>query len=397
MTDCCIIGGGVVGLSIARELAGRGLSVRVVTRELAGDTASWAAAGILPPAPEHPAATANERLTAWSDRLHRQWSVELRDETGIDNELVACGGLHLARDARSLDRLRGVVADWRARGVRCEELSPADVAKLEPALGDAVASGLVVGGLWLPDEQKIRPPRHLEALRRSCLARGVAITPAAAVRGIEVQDGAVLGLVAGTGAGGAGPTFRAGAYVLAAGAWSAGLAESLGLRLETRPIRGQIVLLRLRSPVLERLVNVGIDYFVPRDDGRLLVGSTIEDAGFRPTTTPEAVTRLLALARRMLGPLPEAEVERSWAGLRPGSVDGLPTIGRVPGCRNAFVATGHFRAGVHQSTGTALLMADLITGRAPAVDPAPFAPDREPLIGGPDSVEAFLARATAEA
>ena len=154
----------------------------------------------------------------------------------------------------------------------------------------------------------------------------------------------------------------------------------------------------LASPAGERLariVNVGLDYVVPRADGRLLVGSTIEDAGFAPATTPEAVARLLDLAHRLLGPLPEAVVERAWAGLRPGSNDGLPFIGRAPGCDNAFVAAGHFRAGLHQSTGTAVMLADLLTGRTPVVDPTPFAPDRRPAAASPDSVQAYLARVAA--
>lgn len=99
MTDCCIIGGGIIGLSVARELAGRGHSVRVLARDESRLTSSWAAAGIFPPAPDWPGATPNARLTAFSDRLHREWAAELLAETGIDNELQACGGLHLARDA----------------------------------------------------------------------------------------------------------------------------------------------------------------------------------------------------------------------------------------------------------------------------------------------------------
>lgn len=393
MPDCCVIGGGIIGLSIARELAGRGLTVRVLARDETRETSSWAAAGIFPPAPDWPGAPPNARLTAWSDRLHGEWAVALRDETGIDNELGRCGGLHVARSAAALDRLRGMHEEWLGRGARCDWLDAAAVAGHEPALTDAVARQGVIGGLMLPEEGRIRPPRHLAALARSCAIRGVEITRGAAVRAVTTAAGRVTGVVVDVA--GTPETVRAGHYVLAAGAWSEQLGGLLGLRLDTRPIRGQIVLLRLARQPLGRVVNRGLEYLVPREDGRLLVGSTLEDAGFDRATSPRVVERLLAFARDMLGDLPGMTVEQVWAGLRPGSVDGLPTIGPVPGLVNAFVAAGHFRAGLHQSPGTAVLIADLLERRPPSFDPRPFAIDRAPAPPGPDSVAAMLARVDA--
>jgi glycine oxidase len=394
MTDCCIIGGGIIGLSIARELAGRGLSVRVLARDASRDTASWAAAGIFPPAPDFAAATANERLTAYSDRLHRIWAEELRAETGIDNELDRCGGLYLAGDERAAARLREARAVWLDKGARCDWLTAQDVATHEPALRSAVEQGRIESGLLLPEEMRIRSPRHLESLHQSCLMRGVEITPAADVQAIDVRDDRIEGIrIASSERTSTTDTVRADRYCLAAGAWSGHLAESLGLTIETRPIRGQIALLRLPEQVLARVVNVGLEYLVPRTDGRLLVGSTIEDAGFEKITMPQTTQRLLEFARRFLGPLPDATLEQSWAGLRPGSIDGIPFLGAAPTCSNAFVAAGHFRAGLHQSTGTAVLLADLMTGSTPAFDPTPFAPGRRPGTASPDSVQAYLARA----
>jgi glycine oxidase len=393
MTDCCIIGGGVVGLSIARELAGRGLAVRVLARGSGATTTSWAAAGILPPAAVFPGMPAGAALTAWSDALLRTWARDLRDETGIDTGLRACGGLHVAATAAALERLHDRADVWRRENARCEWLDAAALAAAEPALAAAVTAGRLVGGFLLPDEQQIRPSRLLHALERSCAVRGAVITPAE-VTGIDVSGGVVRGVEA-RGAGGA-ETVRAERYVVATGAWTGGLAAALGLTLDTRPIRGQILLLRLPRPVLGRVVNRGLEYLVPREDGRLLVGSTLEDVGFDATTTPATIDRLRGVARDLLGPLADAAVEKVWAGLRPGSVDGLPTIGRVPGIDNAFVAAGHFRAGIHQSAGTAVLVADLVMGRPPALDVAAFAADRPPAPPGPDSVAAMLARAAAE-
>jgi len=394
-TDCCIIGGGVIGLSIARELAGRGHRVRVLARERRRATASWAAAGIFPPAPEPGPGEPNRGLTAWSDRLHRQWARELRAETGIDNGLVACGGLHVAAAERQLAGLREAAAAWRARGAACHWLSAAELAEAEPALAAAAAAGRVVGGYLLPEEMRIRPPRHLEALEASCRGRGVVLDHDVEVERIDLSGGRIRRLAARSPRGE--ETVAAEHYVLAAGAWTGGLAAALGLAVETRPIRGQIALVRLPRQVLSRVVNRGLDYLVPREDGRILAGSTLEDAGFDAAPVPQDIERLLAMAADLLGDLSAATVEQSWAGLRPGSADGLPSIGRVAGCDNALLATGHFRAGLHQSTGTAVIVADLIEGRQPAIDIAPFAPDRPPGLPGPDSVASYLALAAGSA
>lgn len=393
--DCCIIGGGIIALSIARELAGRGLRVRVLARGAARDTASWAAVGIFPPAHRHPGCSPNAALTAWSDDLHRIWAAELLAETGIDNGLRRCGGLHLAATEVDGDRLRDAAAEWRARGARCDLLGPAEVAACEPAVRHAVERAVVAGGLFLPDEQRFRPPRHLQALERSCHARGVTITRGVEAREFVRRDGRIDAVIADVD--GRSERVHAGAFVLAAGAWTGGLATGLGAAVETRPIRGQIVLLELPRQVLTRIVNSGLDYLVPREDGHLLVGSTIEDVGFQPVTTPDAVARLRRLARDLLGPIADRPPTAVWAGLRPGSADGTPFIGRLPGLDNAVIAAGHFRAGLHQSPGTAMMVADILTDRPCPLDPAPFAPDRGPAAPTADSMAMYLARAAAAA
>jgi glycine oxidase len=367
--------------------------VRLLAREPHRDTASWAAAGIFPPAPWSAECGPGDALTAWSDLLHREWADELRAETGIDNGLRACGGLHLATDSRGLDRIAEEAAAWQSRGTPCELLTAEAVAAAEPALAAAVTRGAIEGGMLLAAEMQIRPPRHLAALERSCLQRGVVISRPATVRAL-VPGGHRIDHVV-TDVAGVTEEIRAGSFVLAAGAWSESLAGQLGLRIATRPIRGQIALVRLPAPPLSRVVNRGLDYLVPRDDGRLLVGSTLEDVGFDASTTEQAVERLLTLARDLLGDLPDAVVEQVWSGLRPGSADGLPTIGRVPGLTNTLVAAGHFRAGLHQSTGTAVMIADLIEGRTSAIDPRSFAVDREPAQAT-DAVDAYLARVATE-
>lgn len=375
MPDCCIIGGGIVGLSIARELAGRGVKVRVLAREHDRGTSSWAAAGIFPPAPRHARETPGETLTAWSDELHRVWSAELRDETGIDNGLDACGGLHIAGDAAHLAELEARAVSWRDRNARCELLDARGVVAVEPGLEDAVRRGVVVAGMFLPDETQIRSSRHLEAVRQSCIRRGVEISGGVTVTAIATAKDRIEHVEI-TSADGGPETVSAAAYCLAAGAWSGKLVAQLELPLETKPVRGQIALLKFPRPVLRRVINMGIDYLLSRPDGRLLVGSTLEDAGFDGTTTPDAIDRLQRVAALLLGDMSAANLEQVWAGLRPGSIDGLPSIGRLPGYRNGLIASGHFRAGLHQSTGTAVAIADLVTGQQPPIDLGAFAADR---------------------
>jgi glycine oxidase len=391
MNDCCIVGGGIIGLSLARELAGRGVKVRVLARGRGADTTSWAAAGIFPPAPLHAGISPTDALTAWSDSLHRQWSADLRAETGIDNGLLESGGLHLARSASGLERLRADAARWRERGTSAELLDAHEVTACEPALARGRDATGIIGGMLLRDEMQFRPSRHLDALEASCRNRGVVIEQAD-VRQFVVRGTRVERALTTTG------EIEAGSWVLAAGSWTGGLASALGLPLDTRPIRGQIVLVRLPRPVITRIVNRGLDYLVQRPDGRLLVGSTIEDVGFDPTTTPDTVERLQCVARSLLGDLPGSVVERSWAGLRPGTPDGQPTLGRLPDLDNAFISAGHFRAGLHQSTGSALLLADLITGRPTHLDAAPFAPGRPAPPAGTaptGSTADYLARTAA--
>jgi glycine oxidase len=392
--SCCVIGGGIIGLSIARELAVRGHQVRVLAREPRRATASWAAVGIFPPAPAAGPDDPNAALTALSNQLHRQWSRALLEETGIDNGLLPCGGLYVADNAKRLEMLKDAADGWRARGARCEWLSASDIAEVEPALAAAVAAGRLVGGFLLPEEMQFRSPRHLEALERSCRARGVVIDEGVAVDRIDTSGARVTGLAVTTLRGAEWVT--ADCYVIAAGAWTGGLVADLGLKLDTRPIRGQIALVRMRGHRLGRIVNRGLHYLVPREDDLILAGSTIEDVGFDAVTVPETIDHLLGVAAELLGDMSDATLEKSWAGLRPGSSDGLPSIGRVGSHENAFVAAGHFRAGLHQSPATAVVIADLVEGREPLLDIAPFTPDRSVRGPGPDAVSTMLARAAAD-
>ena len=379
-TQIVIVGAGVIGLSLAYELSGRGARVVVLDRGEPGRACSWAGAGILTPARAAGARRAIDRLRAASHERIERWSAELLAATGIDNEYRRCGALELALTPAELPALERAAADWREQGVAIAEVTAAELTKLEPALTPGLARAYL-----LPDGAQIRNPRHLRALVAGCRQRGVEVRAGAEVTGFETLAGGEGGRVAAVVIGGGQERIRGDAFVAAGGAWSAALLAAAGVEVAVRPVRGQIVLLHPpleAMPLLHRVLWRGSRYLVPRLDGRVLVGSTEEEAGFDAVPTAAGVAGLLELALAVAPGLAAAPFERAWAGLRPGSVDGLPYLGAAPGFANLYVAAGHFRAGFELSAGTALVMAELILGAAPSVPLADFRPDRTSAAGG---------------
>ncbi len=378
MPDILILGGGVIGLSLAYELSASGLRVRVIDRELAGGRTSWAAAGILPPCNFRTKAPPPDWLAGFSNQLHAEWSARLREETGIDNGYRRCGGIHLADSDAMMSELLQTCERWRREGLTVKWLHAVDLDRAEPALAGAYDRLPLTGVALVAEEAQIRSPRHLQALLAACHKRGVEISSGVEAYDFDVTSGRVTAVRTNMG------SIAADKVVLACGAWSQSIAARLGFSLPIRPIRGQIVLLNCGRPILSRLVNAGRQYLVSRDDGRVLVGSTQEDVGFDPRNTAAAIADLLQFAIRLVPQLQAADIERCWTGFRPRGVDDLPFLGPAPGLSNVYLATGHFRAGLWQSTGTAVVMSRLIRGESPGVDLAPFRPGRsEPATAAP--------------
>jgi len=373
MDDVLILGGGVIGLSLARELAAQGAKVRILERGTPAREASWAGAGILPPARATAASDPLEQLAALSARLHPEWAESLASETGIDTGFRRCGGLYLAIDAAGALEVARQAEHWRSEGVAVELLDAAQLAACEPALAEG--TGQVLAAILAPEECQLRNPWHTRALLASCQLRGVIVSADTPVEAFVISAGKLTGVRTPAG------TVSAAQYVLASGAWTAGLAEQLGLRLALKPIRGQIVLYQ-GTHDLHRVVNVGARYLVPREDGRVLAGSTEEDVGFEKQNTPEGVTALQAFAEGLSTKLRRAHVEMTWSGLRPASLDGRPFLGPLPGFENAFVAAGHFRSGLQLSPATAVVMSQLLRGEPSAVPLPSFAVDRAVLGTG---------------
>jgi glycine oxidase len=365
-SDCLIVGGGVIGLSLAYELARHKLRVRVVDRQEPGREASWAGAGILPPASRAQAIHPLDQLRALASELHPAWAAQLFRETGIDNGYRLCGGLYLARSAGEAASLLGLARLLEEQEIACERLSSEALAEREPALAPLASSGSLRAVYLLPREGQLRNPRHLQALLAACRLRGVEITSGVEVEGFGLSSGRLAAVQTSQG------SLSADRYCLTLGAWTARLLSQLGVPNGILPIRGQMVLFACERPPFTSVLNEGPRYLVPRDDGRVLVGSTEEEAGFDKSNTPEAVAELHDLACELVPKLRDAPVERTWAGLRPGTFDGFPYLGAIPGLSNAFVAAGHFRQGLYLSPATALVMSDLIRGQAPPIDLTPF-------------------------
>jgi glycine oxidase len=365
MSDVVIIGGGIIGLTSAYLLAQENARVTVVDRQDFGQEASWAGAGIIPPGNTEHAASPFDRLRSLSAASFPGLSADLREQTGIDNGYRRSGGLEFVGEETSASP-----EEWRGAGIAVQELTEAQTREREPA----VAPGL--GHIFLlPDLAQVRNPRHIKALLAACAKLCVQLRPHCPVQEFLTEGGRLRGLRCGQ------ETIYADAFVITAGAWTDSLLACLGLRLDIRPVRGQIVLLKPSAPLIRHVLLWGDRYLVPRADGRVLAGSTEEHVGFDKRTTDGACQDLLRLAYRLVPGLKKAEVERCWAGLRPGSPDGLPFIGPAPGYANLWVAAGHYRAGIQLSPGTAQLLMEMILRRPYSLDPRPFQLERKVVSG----------------
>jgi glycine oxidase len=371
MTEVLVIGGGVIGSAVALALAEKGRSVTVIERGPPapigrGPEGSTAAAGIVGAQLEglH-GDCALSRLCLLSRDRYASWVAAITERTGHDVELRSAGVMVVAHDLAAVRALEAASA-WQAlAGYRVERLDPAGVRAIEPAL-----SSVAAGGVYFPDDPRVDPPALVAALRLAASLAGVTFRTGATVSRLVVREGRASGVVLDDGT-----SIPAAAVVIAAGSWSALIGETSLAGDAVQPARGQMNELHVDAPVLRGVVEAPDCYLSPRDDGRLLVGSTVELVGFREGATAGAMRDLLAAALRLVPSLHDARVSRTWAGFRPKSRDDVPLIGSV-GIEGLVIATGHFRNGVLLAPITGEIVAELLTGGALPIDIAPFAPGR---------------------
>lgn len=337
-SDFLIIGGGAVGLFSALNLQQAGYRVTLVERGMIGQEASWAGGGIMSPLCSWDYPEAVTRLTQRSMGMLADTAAMLHATTGIDPEYTRSGMLILPPLRETL------AARWCAQhGV-----------ELRPVAAKDYLPGVAGDALLMPDIAQVRNPRLLAALRRRFEMLGGTILEHHEVHSFEFAGDRVTALHTAQG------RLSADAYVVAAGAWSKTLLGRHARQLDIRPIRGQILLFKFDAPPFEHIVLQGSRYFIPRRDGHVLVGSTLEDVGFDKSTTQQAHDELLGDVCALFPDWPQPV--RHWAGLRPGSQHNIPTIGRHPQLANLYANCGHFRYGVTMSPACAELLQNEIEG-----------------------------------
>lgn len=367
--DAVVVGAGVIGLACAWRIAARGAEVVVVERAEPGSGATGVAAGMLAPVGE--LAFGEQRLlelTLASAELWPGFARELGDASGEDPGYERIGALHVAVDRDEAAELRRVHELQERLGLEAEWLPPSGCRDLEPGLHPSLA-----GGVHARHEAAVDPTGLISALRVALAGSGVEIRTGAAVCDALLDRGRIGGIVLE-----GGEELRAGTVVMATGAWS-GEAEWLSPeeRPPVRPVKGQIVTLRgpAWEPVCERIVASERVYVVPRPDGRLVIGATVEERGFDTAVTAGGVHELLREAYRLLPEVAELELVEARAGLRPGTPDNIPLVG--PGALEGLIlATGHYRNGILLAPLTADAVAQLLAGEETAGPARLASPER---------------------
>jgi len=366
-----IIGGGVIGLSIAHHLLQKGVQPVVIDRSSFAHEASWAGAGFLDLRSSSRVDSDFFNFCKKSFDLFPSWCEKLKKESGVDPEYVRSGSLDLAFNEEEESSIHALERAMNSFGEEGRWLSSREAAQLEPELSPQVRSAFFV-----ERTSQVRPPRLGRALVTALQKAGVTLRENEPVESFILQGKKITGVRTVKG------DIEADQVVLSAGPWTGALCEKLGLSLPTQPIRGQALLYKEEPGRFRHILFTGLGksfvYLVPRMDGHLFIGSTLENAGFEKTLTSEGMNKLEKGASIFCPRLASTQAEFRWSGLRTGSVDGWPYLGKIPGVEGAWLATGHFTHGLLQSAVSGHLMAQALTGEKTDLSLQPFASGREP-------------------
>jgi len=352
--DTAIIGAGIIGCALARALAKGGASVAIIERQAPGEEASWAAAGMLAPSAEAEKGSPIFHLCRASLLAYRPLVEELRAETGVDPEYRTEGSLLVFADEQERQQMLPSMNWQRSQNIGVRELSAQELRSLEPNLAE------LPGAFFLPDDHQIDNRLLMHALVQSCRQRGVEFILGKPVREIARNGSRVLGAVLEDASG---TKIAAGRVVNTAGAWAGAISVAGIAPVPIRPVKGHMLALEAAPGTLHHVIRSHRGYLVPRRSGRIVVGSTMEEAGFDKTPRAAQLTGLLRAAQALCPALEKSAVVDYWAGLRPASKDGLPVLGPTE-LDGYWVALGHFRNGILLAPITAEILSTwLLTGK----------------------------------
>lgn len=350
--DAIIVGGGVIGGSIAFQLAKRGKKVLLLEKDRLASKASGAAAGMLGAQAELDADNPLFTLASRSRGMFPALSKELKDISGIDIELVNKGMFKVALTDDQVAELKKMIKVQQDAGLEAEWLSTAEIRKTEPLLSDEIK-----GGMFIPGDGQVSATSLSLAFTKSAAALGVDIKEFVHVFDLRTENGYVKGVSTNIG------EFSSENVIVASGAWSAFLLEKSGINLDTYPIKGECFSVLTDRPLLEKTIFSHGCYLVPKVGGRIIVGATVKANTFDQKVSMEGISTLIEKATQLLPAIKETEWEKTWAGIRPQTGDGLPYFGEHPAYKGLFIATGHFRNGILLSPITGVLIADIVEGK----------------------------------
>ncbi len=364
--DIIVIGGGIIGCSLAYRLAQQGVKVTVIEKGQPGEEASKAAAGMLAPQAEaaHGVHDPMAELCFASHALYPEFVAGLEDMSGIRIGYQTTGSIYVAADFKEAQVLAGLLERQLKAGKPAEEISPQHLQEMEPAVTQHIEAAI-----YLPNDRHVDNRHLMMALVAAASQCGVEFLNHTPALGLEFKGERAVGVRL------PGQIISGDTIINAAGCW-AGLVDSGNrVQLPVRPIRGQIVCLQQQPQPLRHLIHSSNCYLVPWPDGRILVGSTLENVGYNKEVTAKGMQQFLEAAIKMAPALENAAVREVWAGLRPDTPDNLPILGatKIP---NFIVATGHFRNGILLAPITAKLISELIVNGQSSLSLKPFSPNR---------------------
>jgi len=356
MFDTIVVGSGVIGMMTAQLLSQQGQKICLLEKGKCGSESSWAGGGILSPLYPWRYSTAVNTLATWSQQHYPEYLEKLKFDTGIDSECLQSGLL-----IQNINDQKPEIKNWiNNHKIQAEFVSAAESQNIEPLISQDTGDSL-----WLPAIRQVRNPRLVKALQQEIMNNKIKLHENCEVLGIVTKRNQFTAVKTSKG------TIPAKNIVIASGAWSGGLFNKIdnsNVSVRVEPVRGQMMIIKTPINTLRRIILKNGHYLIPRNDGRILVGSTIEHVGFDKRTTEQARQDLITAAIAIVPVLSDFFVEYHWAGLRPGTSQGIPYICKHPSISGIYLNSGHYRNGIVLALASAQLMTDMVLNRQQIVE-----------------------------